>query len=296
MNLSNVPAQQVDCFEQARAAQLECLQHVPSGNSARAAPPEPSSGADVSHAPRAPVQPDVPTAMGPSPSAPTIGPADSVVSPAAPVSPGKSTANAAAKDATSTVSPKPPSATIRPEIPAVVSRDQPAPTVSPNRPTSTPDVPAKSPTETWVVSATTSPIDYSPVVTAQIHALWREKAAPDSLLIGCRQSRVELLLRSADAPRVPPGGEIQVSYQLNNQSFVTLQWTVSADGKTLTYPGDAAGLLRSLPEGARLTIDVFDGAGPGRDAMFQLTGLDAVRRKVEIACKSRSGRISSEKR
>jgi hypothetical protein len=298
MNLSNAPAQQVDCFEKARAAQLECLQHVPSGSSAQSAPPERPTGPKVSQESRAPVQSQMPRAMPPShtATAPAVEPAGSMDSPAAPLVPENSTANAATDDATSTVSPKPPSAIVRPEMPAIVSRDQPAPAVSPNKATSTLDTPAKSPTETWVVSETTSPIDYSPLVTAQIHPLWREKAAPDSLLIGCHQSRVELLLRIADASHVPPGGEIQVSYQLNNHSFVTQQWTVSADGKTLTYPDGAAGLLRSLPEGARLTIDVFDGSGPGRDAMFQLTGLDAVRRKIETACKSLSGRISSEKR
>ena len=48
MNLSNAPAQQVDCFEKARAAQLECLQHVPSGSSAQSAPPEGPAGPEGS--------------------------------------------------------------------------------------------------------------------------------------------------------------------------------------------------------------------------------------------------------
>ena len=97
-------------------------------------------------------------------------------------------------------------------------------------------------------------------------------------------------------PAIAPGRDIQVSYRLNDQPFVRQQWIASADGKIASYPEDAAALLRSLPDGARLTVDVFDGTGPGRDAMFQLTGFDAVRRKVETACKSLSGRVSSEKR
>ena len=127
--------------------------------------------------------------------APTVGPADSVVSPAAPVAPEKSAANAAADDATSTVSPKPPSATIRPEMPPVVSRDQRAPAVSqtglPQRPIS----PQSRRLRPGSSVKPLHPIDYSPLVTAQIQPLWSEKAAPDSLLIRCRQSRVELLLR-----------------------------------------------------------------------------------------------------
>lgn len=302
MNLSNVPAQQVDCFQKARAAQLECLQHVPLGTSARSAPPEAPTGTDASQAPRGLVQSDMSRAMPPPPAAiaPTVGPADSVVSPAmpaTPVSPEKSTSNATADDAAGTVSPKPPASTIRPEMPAVVSRDRPAPPVSPNRPASALDSPAKSPTKTWVVSETTSPIDYSPLVTAAIHARWSEsdKNAPDSLIIRCRQSHVELLLRIAGASRVAPGSDIQVSYQLNDQSFVKQAWIVSADGKTASYPNDAAALLRSIPDGARLTIDAFDSSAAGHDAMFQLTGLDAIRRKIETACKSLSGRVSEKR-
>ena len=297
MNLSNAPAQQVDCFEKARAAQLECLQHVPSGSSAQSAPPEKPAGPEVSQESRAPVQSEMPRAMPPShtAAAPAVGPAGSMDLPAAPLVPEKSTANAATDDATSTVSPKPPSSSLRPEKPPVVSRDQRNP-ASPSRAAEAPDIPAKPPAETWVVSETTSPVDYSPLVTAQIQPRWSEKDAPDSLIIRCRQSHVELLLRMAGPARVAPGRDIQVSYRLNDQPFVKQQWIASADGKIASYPEDAAALLRSLPDGARLTVDVFDGSGPGRDAMFQLTGFDAVRRKVETACKSVSGTYSSEKR
>lgn len=297
MNLSNAPAQQVDCFEKARAAQLECLQHVPSGSSAQAAPPESSTGPEISQESRAPVEPEMPRAMPPSQTAaaPAVGPANSVASPAAPVAPGKSTANAAPDDATSTVSPKPPSSVVRPGMPSVVSRDRPSP-VSPSRAAEVPDLPAKPAPQNWIVSETTSPVDYSPLVTAQIQPQWSEKDAPDSLIIRCRQYHVELLLRMAGPARISPGRDIQVSHRVNDQPFVKQQWIASADGKIASYPEDAAALLRSLPDGARLTVDVFDGSAPGRDAMFQLTGFDAVRRKVETACKSLTGRYSSEKR
>jgi hypothetical protein len=218
-----------------------------------------------------------------------------VASPAASVAPDKSAANAGADDATSTVSPKPPPSATRRARPPVVSRDQRVP-ANPNRDADALDNPAKPPAETWVVSETTSPVDYSPLVTAQIQPRWSEKDAPDSLIIRCRQSHVELLLRMAGPARVAPGRGIQVSYRLNDQPFVKQQWIASADGKIASYPEDAAALLRSLPDGARLTVDVFDGSAPGRDAMFQLTGFDAVRRKVETACKSLTGRYSSEKR
>jgi hypothetical protein len=137
----------------------------------------------------------------------------------------------------------------------------------------------------WLVSETTSPVDYSPLITAVIHSTSSVKDAPDTLAVRCRASRTELLLRTKGTWRATHAREVQVDYQINDQPFVKLQWTVSADGTTTSYKDDAVELLRSLPEGARLKISVFDGRGPGQEATFQLTGLDSVRKKIELACK-----------
>jgi hypothetical protein len=94
-------------------------------------------------------------------------------------------------------------------MPPVVSRDQRNP-VLPSR-AEAPDIPAKPPAQNWVVSETTSPIDYSPLVTAQIQPQWNENDAPNSLIIRCRQAHVELLLRMAGPARVSPGRDIQIS-------------------------------------------------------------------------------------
>jgi hypothetical protein len=98
--------------------------------------------------------------------------------------------------------------------------------------------------------------------------------------------------------RATRASEVQVDYQINDQPFVRLQWTVSADGKTASYKDDAVELLRSLPEGARLKISVLNGQGPSQEAMFQLTGLDSVRKKIGLACKwpSTADKVSTGKR
>jgi hypothetical protein len=137
----------------------------------------------------------------------------------------------------------------------------------------------------WVVSETTSPVDYSPLITAVIHSTSSVKDAPNTLAVRCLGRRTELLLRTEGAWRASPASEVQVDYQINDQPFVRLQWTVSADGKTASYKGDAVGLLRSLPEDPRLKISVFDRQGLGQEATFQLTGLDDVRKKIGLACK-----------
>ena len=155
---------------------------------------------------------------------------------------------------------------------------------SPNEP---PARPQNQPADTaWVVSETTSPVDYSPLITAVIRATSGVKDAPNTLAVGCRGSRTELLLRTEGAWRASRASEVQIDHQINDQPFVRLQWTVSADGKTASYKDDAVGLLRSLPEGARLKISVFvRQEGPGQEATFQLTGLDGVRKKIGLACK-----------
>jgi hypothetical protein len=137
----------------------------------------------------------------------------------------------------------------------------------------------------WLVSETTSPVDYSPLITAAIQSTSSVKDAPDTLAVRCRGLRTELLLRTEGVWRVSRASEVQVDYQINDQPFVRRQWTVSADGKTASYKDDAVELLRSLPEGARLKISVFNGRGPVQEATFQLTGLDSVRKKIGLVCK-----------
>ena len=150
----------------------------------------------------------------------------------------------------------------------------------------------------WVLSETTSPVDYSPLITAVIHSTSSVKDAPNTLAVRCRGLRTELLLRTEGVWRGSRASEVRVDYQINDQPFVRLQWTVSADGATASYKDDAVELLRSLPEGARLKISVFDRRGPGQEATFQLTGLDSVRKKIGLACKwpSTADKMSSGKR
>ena len=137
----------------------------------------------------------------------------------------------------------------------------------------------------WVLSETTSPVDYSPLVTAVIRSTSSMEDAPTTLAVRCRGLHTELMLRMAGTWPASRASEVQVDYQINDQPFVRLQWTVSADGKTASYKDDAVELLRSLPEGARLIISVFDRQGLGQKATFQLTGLDNVRKKIGLACK-----------
>jgi hypothetical protein len=290
-NATNDPVQRLDCFQKARAAQLECLQHLPLMSAGPAAPEIPSTGTVSPTTPPGTVQPEMPRAV--SPGMPT-GTASTEV-PAGSVSPGMPPGPVPSKMPTGTgsvnepagiVSPKSPAGAVPAEMPtATASPDKPAGAVPPDIPARTVDIPAKPPDTIWVVSETTSPLDYSPLITAAIRSTSGEKGAPNALTIRCRQLRTELMLRAEGTWRISRASEVQVVYQINDQPFVSLQWAASADGKAATYKDDAVDLLRSLPEGARLKINVFDGPGRGHDATFQLIGLDAIRKKIAVACK-----------
>jgi hypothetical protein len=159
------------------------------------------------------------------------------------------------------------------------------------------DIPAKPEDTNWIVSETTSPLDYSPLVTAVTRSTTGARDAPDTLAVRCIGPRSEILLRTEGTWGASRSSKIQVGWQINDQPLVRLQWMASADGKTVSYGNDAIGFLQSLPEDARLKIKVLDGAGPGHEATFQLAGLDAVLKRMAAPCKwPAADKMSSDKR
>jgi hypothetical protein len=237
----------LDCLQRARAAQLECLDHVPPGMSAGSPPNTSPAG----------VSPDLPAGAVP-PEQPTgsISPNPSELPNEAPSKPTEA-----------------------------VAPDTAVGTAPPEQPPKAIDSPTQQASSNWVVSETTSPLDYSSLVTALIRSPSNAKDAPNALAFRCRGQRTELFVRTQGSWRASPTNALQVDYQIDDQPFVRLQWTASADGKTASYKDDAVGLLRSLPEAARLKISVFDWQGPGHETTFDLAGLNVVRKKIELVCK-----------
>ena len=136
----------------------------------------------------------------------------------------------------------------------------------------------------WIVSETTSPVDYAALTTAVINATSGAKDAPHTLSVRCHRNRTELLLRGSGPWRAAPKGDVQVDLGIDDKPVVSQKWSASPDGTSARYKGDAVGLLRSLPEGARLKISVVDSQGLGHEATFELTGMDDVRKKIGTAC------------
>ena len=305
----NGAAERLDCSQKALISQLECLKHIFPGESAGSVPPEMPAGT---------ASPEMPTLIG-SPEVPagSVSPETRTGT----VSAGEPTSSP--KMPSGTIPPETPTA-LRPAVGAEPVHDMTerlkicfqeariadVACIDPANDTakrtacfqsvraaqveclehmshepSTGSAQNQLADTAWVLSETTSPVDYSPLITAVIRSTSSVKDAPTTLAVRCRGLRTELLLRMAETWPASRASEVQVDYQINDQPFGRLQWTVSADGKTASYKDDAVGLLRSLPENARLKISVFDRQGLGQEATFQLTGLDSVRKKIGLACK-----------
>ena len=265
-------AERLDCRQRALVAQLECLQHVFPGGSAGSVPPE---------MPPRTVSPEMTTVTGP----PEV--------PAGSVSPETPIGTVAKGEPTG--SQKTPSGTV---LPKTHTPEMTTGTASPGVPARSIDIPAKPRDINWIVSETTSPVDYSPLTTAVIRSTTSSQDAPNTLVIRCRGLGTEVLLRTEGTWRASRSSKVQIDYQVNDQPLVRLHWTVSADGRTAIYKDDPVGLLQSLPEGARLKINVFDRASLGHEATFQLTGLNVVREKIAAVCKwpPVANKMTSEKR
>jgi len=137
----------------------------------------------------------------------------------------------------------------------------------------------------WTISEMTSPVDYSPLVTAVVSSTSNVKDGPNTLSVRCRARHTELSIRTNGRWGVPRGNDLLVDYQINDQPVVRQPWMLSADGKIATYKSDSVELLRSIPDGATLKVTVADKGNVRLEATFELAGLAGIRQKVGTACK-----------
>jgi hypothetical protein len=141
------------------------------------------------------------------------------------------------------------------------------------------------PAQSWIVSETMSPVDYSPMITATTSSQSVAKDAPAIFIIRCRGQRTDLLVSTEGSWRASRANELQVDLRVNDQPAVRMQWIASSDGRTAIFKDDAVRFLRSLPDGGRIMVSVSDSQGTAHEASFQLTGLDVIRQKIAAACK-----------
>jgi hypothetical protein len=140
----------------------------------------------------------------------------------------------------------------------------------------------------WLISETTSPVDYVPQITAVLPSETASEDAPSSLSIRCRAGRTELLLSTNGSWPAIRTDEVRVAYRIDDAPAVQQRWVASPVGGTAYFRGDAVPFLLSLPTNARLSLQVTHRRGTSREAVFHLQGLAEVRQRLATACRWRT--------
>ncbi|HZC97460.1 MAG TPA: type VI secretion system-associated protein TagO [Bradyrhizobium sp.] len=136
----------------------------------------------------------------------------------------------------------------------------------------------------WIISETTSPVDYRPQISALTTARAPSQDAASSLAIHCRGRRTELTISTTGSWNRAAVGDVKVVYRINEEPTVEQSWRFAETGRSLAFQGDVVRFVRSLPDSGQIRIKVYAGKAPPYESTFQLLGLDPARRKIAAAC------------
>jgi hypothetical protein len=132
----------------------------------------------------------------------------------------------------------------------------------------------------WIVSETTSPIDYSPIATATTAS---RKVGGAQLSIRCRGGRTEL---AVTGPEIAGRGDnYRISYRVNGGQSVQLAGAPAAFGEGVALKGDVVTLLQQLPGDGELAVRLMPLSGNELEEIFSLNGLETLRTRIGATCK-----------
>ena len=143
---------------------------------------------------------------------------------------------------------------------------------------------AASKADNWIISQTTSPVDYSPVATAT--TLSNDGAAAESamkLSICCRKGRTELVVAGTGISG--RGGDYAIIYRINDGQQVKIAAAPPASGIGVAFGGDVVRFLQDLPDSGSLSVQLTPRKGTALDAVFSLGGLEGVLAKMATVCR-----------
>lgn len=175
-----------------------------------------------------------------------------------------------------------------------LAREIPAPPKSapaakrPQVPVVTPPAPVKATVkatvaDTWFVTETVSPLDYSPIAIATATAAAGADGATMSLSVQCRGGRTEVVVAGAAIQRGPE--DAAVTYMVNAGPPVPVAVGVAPSGKGLALRLDTVSLIASLPNDGDMTVRVAGRQGGTVEGKFSLAGLAKARAKIAATCK-----------
>src|SRR5258708_39136475 len=106
----------------------------------------------------------------------------------------------------------------------------------------------------WIVSETTSPVDYKPQIAALTTARASSQDAPSSFAIHCRAQRTELIISTTGSWKQATDGEVKVVYRINEEPPVEQRWRPAEAGEGLAFPGAVVRFPRPLPDGGPVLV------------------------------------------
>jgi hypothetical protein len=154
---------------------------------------------------------------------------------------------------------------------------------SPPRPPASPTTVVAPVTDNWIVSETTSPVDYTPVAVATASYSGGADGATMQLSIQCRSGRTDLVISGPALTR--RGEDYVVSYGINDGQPVVVATGTSASGTGVAIKGDVVRLLASLPDQGEIAFRVDARQGAALEGRYALAGLKIVLGRLAVPCK-----------
>lgn len=135
----------------------------------------------------------------------------------------------------------------------------------------------------WMVSETTSPLDYTPVAVATGTSDGGPDGATMQLSIRCRGGRTELVVLAPTL--VGRADEHAVTYRVNGGDRVILPTGAPSSGKGLAVRGDVVRLLASLPDRGEISIQVAGRQDQMLQGNYILADLKGVLARLAAPCR-----------
>jgi hypothetical protein len=161
------------------------------------------------------------------------------------------------------------------------SPPSPSPSAPSTRPAASP-APSRPPAaDSWVVSETTSPVDYTPIATA---TAW-SGGGPDGtmqLSIQCRGGRMDLVIAGVGLTR--RAEDYLVSYAVDGGAPVAVSAGPAPSGTGVAIRADAVRLLTSLPDRGEVAFRVSTRQGAALEGRYALASLKTVLSRLAAPC------------
>ncbi len=137
--------------------------------------------------------------------------------------------------------------------------------------------------DNWIVSETTSPLDYTPVAIATASSRAGPDGVPLQLSIQCRGGRTDLVV--GDRTFTLRAEDYVVSYAVNDGPPAVVAAGAATSGTGVALRGDVVRLLASLPDRGEVAFRVTARQGATLEGRYALAGLKTLLARLAVPCK-----------